>query len=166
MNVLALDLGTSTGWCVNNGDDIGSGVLRLATDRQLKEDKRDRMNRRSDCRIQNFFKWLAGIKAQLKPDAVVFEDVEFASSTYQVQLWSSLRSAVWISFPPDKFVVDCVSVGTLKKFATGSGSASKEAMRKYLRDPRFDKPSLIDDNQVDAIWLWLWAEKTFARLNK
>lgn len=164
MNVLALDLGTSTGWCLNDEELLDSGVLKLATDRQLREDKRDRYNRRSDCRIQSFFKWLALVKHQQKLDAVVFEDVEFASSTYQVQLWSSLRAAVWISFPPDKFIVDCVPVGALKKFATGSGNANKEAMRRYLKDPRFDKPTLIDDNQVDAIWLWLWAEKTLSRL--
>lgn len=166
MNILALDLGTRMGWCCNEGSTIGHAAFTLATDRQLREDKKDRFNRRSDIRIQNFFKWLASIKANQKPDVVVFEDVEFASSTYQVQLWSSLRTAVWISFPRDKYIVDCVPVGALKKFATGSGSANKEAMRKYLRDPRFDKPTLLDDNEVDAIWLWIWAEKTFARLKK
>lgn len=166
MNVLALDLGTNTGWCLNEGEKLSHGVLKLATTRQLKEEKLARFNRRSDGRIQTFFKWLALIKAEFKPDAVVFEDVQFASSTYQVQLWSSLRAAVWISFQPDRFIVDCVPVGALKKFATGSGAATKEAMRRYLTDSRFDKPSLIDDNQVDAIWLWLWAEHTFARLKK
>jgi Holliday junction resolvasome RuvABC endonuclease subunit len=166
LNILALDLATRTGWCCNEGSTIASSAFTLCTEKELREDRKDRYHRRSDLRIQNFFKWLTSVKLNQKPDAVVFEDVEFHTSLYQTQLWASLRTAVWCSFPRDKFVVDCLSVSALKEFATGSKSATKEAMRRYLKDPRFDKPSLIDDNEVDAIWLWLWAEKTLTRLKK
>ena len=46
---------------------------------------------------------------------------------------------------------------TLKKFATGSGRASKEAMLEIARD-RWGV-HIADDNEADALWLMEYARK-------
>jgi len=75
-----------------------------------------------------------------------------------------------------KTIVECVPVGTLKKFATGHGGATKAMMVKALvkSDTRFfavDNPEcafyntqVINDDAVDAVWLWKWAEQNLSRI--
>jgi hypothetical protein len=48
-----------------------------------------------------------------------------------------------------------VPVGTLKKFATGNGSADKESMKKAAKRDNLDVRDL-DDNAIDAYWLAKW----------
>lgn len=168
MNILALDLGTSTGFAFNVGEKFECGTALLGTPGEIKAWGKDRTRRRCDLRIPRLYRILKEISP---PDVVVFEDVIFGSTTYQVQLWASLRAVVWLVFPPEK--IECVHVGTLKKFATGHGGATKECMAKALarQDSRFsiDKnevsfgKNLLDDNAVDAVWLWHWAKQNLSR---
>lgn len=55
------------------------------------------------------------------------------------------------------YALECVSVhtGTLKKFATGSGAASKEKMIELAAVVLRRQPQ--DDNEADAVHLALWA---------
>jgi len=160
-NILALDLGTKTGYAFNAGGTFQCGTWILATPREITQFSKERLNRRRDPRVLQ-------LRERLKvfsPDIVVFEDVQFASSTYQVQLWSALRAAVWLTFPD--ILVDCVPVGTLKRFATGHGSATKEMMAASLRRKHpsiWTASNVLDDNAVDAAWLHLWAKQNFTRL--
>jgi hypothetical protein len=61
--------------------------------------------------------------------------------------------------------VDCVPVATLKKFATGHGGATKEMMATSLQKKL---PGLfeqkLDDNAIDAVWLFKWAETFLTRI--
>jgi len=54
----------------------------------------------------------------------------------------------------------------LKKFATGHGGATKPMMESALRRkyPSFWNP-YMDDNAIDAAWLYLWAKQNLGRLN-
>lgn len=66
-----------------------------------------------------------------------------------------LRAGLWWSLVNDLCACGCtvaeVPPKTLKKFATGSGNASKSDMRMALfKRLGIDNP---DDNQVDALWL-------------
>jgi Holliday junction resolvasome RuvABC endonuclease subunit len=66
-----------------------------------------------------------------------------------------LRAGLWWTLVNDLAASGCtvleVPPKTLKKFATGSGTASKSDMRMALfKRLGVDNP---DDNQVDAIWL-------------
>ena len=57
---------------------------------------------------------------------------------------------------------DCHS-GTLKKWATGKGNASKDEMREHGRR-RFLKvlnTAVISDDEVDALWLLAWAQDNY-----
>lgn len=107
-----------------------------------------------------FFEYVRSFES--KVDLVVFEDVQFQSSTMQTQLWASWRTAVWLAFP--KTLIDCVPVGTLKKFATSNGGATKEQMSAALKRQHPGRWNAnLDDNTIDAIWLWLWAQKNLSR---
>jgi Holliday junction resolvasome RuvABC endonuclease subunit len=164
--ILALDLGTTTGIAMNGeGTLVGCYSQKWADKKEIAEWHKNRLSRRQDPRILRFFKALRHFKETVNPSIIVFEDVEFQSYTYQTQLWSSFRAAVWLAFPPPNYVVECVPTGTLKRFATGSGSASKEVMAKYLKSryPQYWSEN-YDDNAVDALWLWLWAKENLSRI--
>lgn len=160
---IALDLATKTGFAGNEGDYFVATTLNLGTPKEIKADRETRLNRRRDPRVVQLFEKLR----YYKPNLVIFEDVEFQSYTLQCQLWSSFRTAAWLAIPDAHF--ECVPVGTLKKFATGHGGATKEMMAKALRTqyPEFKEAIWrgLDDNAIDAIWLWLWAKKNLSRID-
>lgn len=186
MKVLALDLATHTGYAYD--DVLGQlqcGTWLLATDKELKAASRQRMNRRCDIRISKLFHLIRNLNRDTHFDVIVFEDVQFSTYTLQCQLWSSLRAAMWLA-PFYNPIFEAVPVGTLKRFATGNGWATKEAMCAALvktdsnfraaekPDTVYQKPDklivyqkpdkLIDDNGVDAIWLHKWAKKNLSRI--
>lgn len=160
-DILAIDLGTKTGFAHSRGDLFQAGTWKLATDREIAAWGKQRISRRNDPRVERLCEYVTALG---KFDVVVFEDVTFSSTTYQTQLWSALRAALWLC--ADGALFDCVPVGTLKKFATGSGSADKRLMAFHLRQqhPTIFRPD-FDDNAVDACWLYIWAKKHLTRLN-
>jgi Holliday junction resolvasome RuvABC endonuclease subunit len=159
---LALDLGTDTGYALGalipGTRPHTVGTWKLGTAKEISEWGSLRMTRRCDPRITRFFKKLIEIQHDASPALVVFEDVLFASSTYQVQLWSSFRGAVWCAFGGSA-IIECVPTGTLKKFATGAGNATKPMMENSLFRlyPEWKSAKLSDD-AIDALWLWYWSE--------
>ncbi len=160
MRILAVDLGTKTGLAWNFGHWPQASTLKLATPEEVKKWTRERWDRRCDPRIYRLHRFLAD---SVLPDLVVFEDVQFQTYTKQTQLWSSLRTALWLAFDK-RAVIECVPVTVLKKFATGSGAADKAAMRKALfTQYPVTRPDL-DDNAVDALWILKWAEKNLGRM--
>lgn len=180
MNILALDLGTSTGFAYNVDDTFHCGTKLLATKQQLAEQKRLRFERRMDRRVMELFRWVRMVAEGNHIELIVFEDVLFSSTTYQTQLWASLRAAVWLACPAN-VGTDCIAVGSLKKFA-GHGGATKEMMACFLAraDDRFfigkekklamyfrntsTTSVLINDDAVDAVWIWKWATENLSRL--
>jgi Holliday junction resolvasome RuvABC endonuclease subunit len=164
MNILALDLGTKTGYCHTLLGSVGwaAGTWELAVDKEVTAWGKQRITRRRDPRVTRL---RDKILALPKPDLIVFEDVEFQTYTYQTQLWSSFRAAAWLAYG-EEVAYECVPVSTLKKFATGSGSADKTGMRRALirRFPELCLSPKTDDNAVDAIWIYKWAETNLIRL--
>jgi hypothetical protein len=160
-NILALDLGTSTGYAFNPGaKPLECGSWELATKDEITQFGKERLNRRRDPRVLRLKEKLLMFRC---PDIVVFEDVQFATSTYQVQLWSAFRSAVWLTFP--HILIDCVPVATLKLFATGHGGATKSMMASALRRKHPDVwNGALDDDAIDAAWVWLWAKQNLGRV--
>ena len=158
MIVLALDLGTDTGYALGESTQSSPtlGHWTLATKKEITQWGQNRLSRRADPRIFRLFLHLQNISPS--PDLVVFEDVQFQTYTFQTQLWSSLRAAIWCALPTT--LTDCVPVATLKKFATGSGFADKEKMMNSLlrHSPSVNRATLTDD-EADAAWLWHWAVK-------
>lgn len=161
MKILSLDLGTNTGFAHNFNGDLEAGTWELATDKEIAAWGKNRLRRRCDPRIQRFSNLLVALP---KPDIVVFEDVLFASSSGQAHLWASYRAAVWLAFGT-QCAMECVPVQTLKMFACGYGDATKEQMAAalYRQQPELKKAGL-DDNAVDAIWLYSWAVQNLSRM--
>jgi Holliday junction resolvasome RuvABC endonuclease subunit len=180
MRTLALDLATNTGFAFN--DDKGAFHCGTWSLDITKQDRKQRLNRRNDPRVTQLFNHVQVLHTMYNFDVLVIEDVEFQTYTLQCQLWSSLRAAAWLGAASVKFF-EAVPVGTLKKFATGHGGATKSLMARALtrQDSRFlpiigkesevwfnPEPTrleavVIDDNAVDAVWLWKWA-KNFLRM--
>lgn len=165
MNCLALDLGTSTGYAFNNGDHFEYGTWLLASDKEVTTWGKDRYRRRCDPRVLRLHATLVMLQDKYNFAHVVFEDVQFGSTTYQTQLWASFRAAVWLVIPAAR--IECVPVGTLKKFATGHGGATKEMMAAALarKHPEIHLTDASTDDTVDAIWLWQWAKINLNRSN-
>lgn len=161
LKILALDLGNHTGVARNYGPPAWVTTWALSTAKEVAEWGKRRLDRRGDPRIARLFARLTD--PMLKPDLVVFEDVEFSTYTKQTQLWSSFRTAVWLAFDR-RAVIECIPVTSLKKFATGSGAADKNAMKRAMFTQFPDTPRNLDDNAIDALWILKWAEKTLGRM--
>lgn len=151
IDILGIDLGTNTGYCYNRGDELFLGTWCLAHPTEIRDWGKTRKRRTEDPRIGRLCNY---IDALGHFEAVVFEDVEFASSTFQVQLWASLRASLWLC--SRKKTIQAVPVGTLKKFATGDGSATKEKMEKFFRR---EQSFTVDDNAIDAYFLHKWGKQ-------
>ena len=132
----------------------------LATAAEVTAWRKQRLDRRDDPRIHRLHDILCCLP---KPDVVVFEDVQFQSYTLQCQLWSSFRTVVWLTFGT-RCLLECVPVSTLKVFATRYGKATKEQMAEWLwkANPEL-KTAGLDDNAIDAIWLFKWAQTHLSR---
>lgn len=161
MKILSLDLGTDTGYAFGDteGTKFEMGTWKLATAREIRAWGKERLTRRRDPRPRRLCEQILALK--FWPDLIVFEDVQFASSTYQTQLWASLRTGVWTCFG-DEVSFDCVPVATLKKFATGNGSANKAQMETaFLAQGGLG--CRFDDNAIDAYFVWKWAKQNLSR---
>jgi Holliday junction resolvasome RuvABC endonuclease subunit len=161
LKILALDLGTKTGVARNYGPPPFEETWELSTATEVTRWGKQRLTRRCDPRIGRLYQRLID-RHQEEPDLIVFEDVEFSTYTKQTQLWASFRTAVWLAFD-GRAVIECVSVTTLKKFATGSGAADKAAMRRAMFKQFPDTSRDLDDNAIDALWVLKWAEKNLSR---
>jgi len=160
VNILGIDIGTKTGYCYNRGEQLTLGTWELATDKEITRWGKTRQRRTEDPRIDRLCK---RVDALGHFDVVIFEDVEFASSTYQVQLWSSLRASVWLC--SSKTAIQCIPVGTLKLFATGDGHAGKEKMHKFFQREKLHGMHLetvLTDDSIDAYFLHKWAKQNIS----
>lgn len=165
MKILALDLGTNLGIAhnLNPSGELVAETRVLASATEITAWGKERLTRRCDprvLRLQELFQSFPPV------DIVAFEDVEFSTYTKQTQLWSAYRTTLWLSFGRS-CLIECVPVTTLKLFATGSGAADKAQMAAalYRQHPEWKNKGL-DDNAVDAIFLWKWANHNLARMTK
>lgn len=147
--LLALDLGTTTGWALHGADGlITSGTV------SFKPSRYDG----GGMRYLRFTNWLTEIDRLSGPiGAIYFEEVRrhvgtdaahvFGGLLAVLTSWGELRGVAYQGVP----------VGTIKRHATGKGNANKDAMIAAARDRGF---SPVDDNEADAIAILLWALET------
>jgi crossover junction endodeoxyribonuclease RuvC len=158
MRILAIDLGTKTGWALWEDGVTTSGTWVLAKAKEITELRAKDLDRCCDFRASRLRQHILSVN----PNWIYFEDVQFATSLLQVQLWSSLRAMVWLS-ANETARVKAVDVGTLKKFATGKGNADKPHMLEAAILKGF-KSIGADDNEVDAWHLLQYALKNGTNL--
>ncbi|MBX6745534.1 MAG: hypothetical protein IRY87_26175 [Acetobacteraceae bacterium] len=143
--VLALDLGTTTGWALRGQDGrITSGTMTFRPSRFEG----------GGMRFLRFKRWLTEMK-QLSGgiESMVYEQVRRhagVDASHAYGGWLAILSA-WCEHHGIPY--QGVPVGTIKRFATGRGNADKAAMIAAIRARGF---APADDNEADAVALLLW----------
>ncbi len=144
--LLCLDLGTHTGWAVTNQNGhIISGTLSF----QPKRFEGGGM------RYLRLNQWLEEIHAVMgNIDAVYFEEVRRHLGVDAAHVYGGFLSALTSWCERENIAYQGIPVGTIKKFATGKGNASKEAVIAAVYALGHNPE---DDNQADAIALLHYA---------
>lgn len=138
--ILALDLGTKTGWALHSSKttSTASGVQDFSTKR----------NEGGGMRYLRFKRWLETMKDSL--DEVYFEEVRRHAGTQAAHVYGGLMGTLTSWCEENKVPYSSVPVGVIKKSWAGKGNANKEAMIAEAKRRGFD---VIDDNQADALAL-------------
>ncbi len=144
--LLALDLGTHTGWALRAGDTlITSGT----------EHFRPHRFEGGGMRYLRFKRWLTEIKAAAGHiDEIYFEEVRRHLATDAAHAYGGFLAVLTSWCEHHGIAYQGVPVGTIKKHATGKGNADKDAMIEAMRARGF---APVDDNEADALALLHWA---------
>ena len=140
--VLAIDLGTTTGWALRSKDgQIAHGFASFKPQRFEG----------GGMRYLRFKRWLTEIKA-LATDihAVYFEEVRRHAGVDAAHVYGGLMATLTTWCEHHNIAYQGVPVGTIKKHATGKGNAGKDEMIASVQ-ARGHQPA--DDNEADAIAL-------------
>ncbi len=139
--ILALDLGTKTGWARQCPDsELRSGMKNFAQGKFAGGGRR----------FQAFEEWLLGFSGITE---VVFEAVRRHMGTDAAHIYGGLLSILTKWCEQNGIPYQGVPVGTIKKFATGRGNAKKPEMIAAAQSWGF-KP--VDDNEADALAILKW----------
>jgi hypothetical protein len=147
--LLALDLGTTTGWALRARDGlITSGTV------SFKPGRYDG----GGMRYLRFTNWLSEIDRLSGPiEAIWFEEVRRHAGTDASHVYGGLMATLTAWGELRGVPYQGVPVGTIKRHATGKGNANKQAMIDAARARGF---SPADDNEADAIAILHWAIET------
>jgi len=157
MKILALDLATKTGWAFGDTDDDVVRIHSGVQDFSLKRGESRGM------RFLHFDRWIYQMLAECDPEVVVYETPHHQGG-HATEVLLGLVGLVQKAVAEAKTEHASVHSATLKKFATGSGRASKEEM-KIRAIQRFAR-QVEDDNEADALHIWDWARENIARRKK
>jgi len=147
--ILALDLGTTTGWALRTPDGaITSGSQSF----------RPQRFEGGGMRFLRFKRWLTELKAHADGiDSLHFEEVRRHVSTDAAHVYGGFLATLTSWCEHHQIPYQGVPVGTIKKHATGKGNASKDemitAMRRLGHVP-------TDDNEADALAILHWASRS------
>jgi hypothetical protein len=147
--ILALDLGTTTGWALRGFD----GLITSGT-ASFKPGRYDG----GGMRYLRFNSWLTELDRLSGPIATIwFEEVRRHAGTDASHVYGGLMATLTAWAELRSIPYEGVPVGTIKRHATGRGNAPKQAMIDAARNRGF---SPADDNEADAIAILLWAIET------
>lgn len=147
--ILALDLGTTTGWALRGFD----GLITSGT-ASFKPGRYDG----GGMRYLRFTNWVTEIDRLSGPvEAIYFEEVRRHLGTDAAHVYGGLLASLtsWAELRGVPY--QGVPVGTIKRHATGHGNANKQAMIAAARARGYGP---TDDNEADAIAILHWALET------
>ena len=147
--ILALDLGTTAGWAIQDHDGlITSGT---ASFRPGRYDGGGMLYLR-------FTNWLTEIDRLSGPiEAIYFEEVRRHVGTDAAHVYGGLMASLTSWAELRGVPHQGVPVGTIKRHATGKGNAPKAAIIAAARARGY---SPADENEADAIAILHWALET------
>ena len=145
-SILALDLGTTTGWAIRDFD----GLITSGT-ASFKPGRYDG----GGMRYLRFTNWLTELDRLSGPIATIwFEEVRRHAGTDAAHVYGGLMASLTSWGELRGIPYEGVPVGTIKRHATGKGNANKVAMIAAAQARGF---SPADDNEADAIAILHWA---------
>lgn len=143
--VLALDLGTTTGWAINADGVITSGTINFKPSRFEG----------GGMRFLRFRAWLAELSSTTGGvGAVYFEEVRRHAGVDAAHAYGGFLATLTAWCEHHGIPYSGVPVGTIKRHATGKGNADKAAMIAAMR---LAGHSPADDNEADALAIVRWA---------
>ena len=144
--ILALDLGTTSGWALR--DRTG----RITSGSQSFKPQRFEGG---GMRYLRFGRWISEIQTSVSElQFLYFEEVRRHVSTDAAHAYGGFLATLTAWCEHHGVPYQGVPVGTIKKHATGKGNASKDEMMAAVR-ARGYLPT--DDNEADALALLHWA---------
>jgi hypothetical protein len=147
--MLALDLGTTTGWALRGHD----GLITTST-ASFKPGRYDG----GGMRYLRFTNWLTELDRLSGPiSAVYFEEVRRHAATDAAHIYGGFLACLTAWCEERGLAYQGVPVGTIKRHVTSKGNADKQAVIEAVRARGFTP---ADDNEADAIALLLWAIET------
>nr|WP_308006161.1 hypothetical protein [Xanthomonas albilineans] len=147
--ILALDLGTRTGWALQHSDGTITSGTEPFTPQRFEG---------GGMRFLRFKRWLNEVLSTANPiHTVYFEEVRRHAGVDAAHAYGGFMGHLTAWCEHHQIPYQGVPVGTIKKHATGKGNAGKDDMSASARR-RGHTP--IDDNQADALALLHWAIQT------
>ncbi len=147
--VLALDLGTTTGWALRPRDgNTAHGFVSFKTQRFEG----------GGMRYLRFKRWLSDMKTLAgEIHAVYFEEIRRHAGVDAAHVYGGLMATLTTWCEHHNIPYQGVPVGTIKKHATGKGNASKDEVITAMRAMGH---AVTDDNEADALAILHWAIDT------
>jgi Holliday junction resolvasome RuvABC endonuclease subunit len=143
--LLALDLGTTTGWALSSRDShITSGSESFKPGRFEG----------GGMRYLRFKRWLSELLTSGDISEVYFEEVRRHAGVDAAHAYGGFLAHLTAWCEHHQIPYQGVPVGTIKKHATSKGNAGKAAMIAAARARGFNPQ---DDNEADALALLAWA---------
>jgi crossover junction endodeoxyribonuclease RuvC len=140
MNILAIDIGTITGWARSSrGGQVASGSQSFAP-------------KRMEMAGQRWLKFRAFLAEQRLQagdiHAVYYEDVKQHAGTLAAHVYGGFLAMLEMWCAANNVPLRPVGVGVVKKHWTGKGNADKLAMVQAARARGFQP---VDNNEADAL---------------
>jgi hypothetical protein len=149
--ILALDLGTRTGWAAKtNSDQIITGFT------DFKHSRYDGGGMRY-LKFENWLQTFGGEHGEM-PTTVYYEEVRAHKGTAAAHVYGGLQAVLTAWCEKHRIPYAGVPVGTIKKHATGKGNCGKQAM---IDMANLVGINTVDDNEADAYWLLDYSIKEF-----
>ena len=149
ITILALDLGTTTGWAMRLADGVVvSGTMEFRSGRYEG----------GGMRFLRFRSWLDHLLDGAKTiDLIHFEEVRRHAGTDAAHIYGGFLAhlSAWCELKHIPY--QGVPVGTIKRHATGKGNTGKDAVIAAMRARGFNPE---DDNEADALAILSWAIDT------
>lgn len=144
--LLALDLGTTTGWALRMHD------RRIVSGTQSFKPQRFEGG---GMRYLRFARWLDELQSLSGGlQHIAFEEVRRHASTDAAHAYGGFLGQLCAWCEQRQIPYQGVPVGTIKRHATGKGNANKDAVLEAVR--RWGHAP-ADDNEADALALLHWA---------
>jgi Holliday junction resolvasome RuvABC endonuclease subunit len=149
--LLALDLGTQTGWALFHKDQITSGTIDFKNSRYQG----------GGMRYLRFRHWLDDIKDLTHGvTEVTFEEVRRHLGVDAAHVYGGFLATLTAWCEDNVIPYQGVPVSTIKKHSTGKGNASKHEVIEGVKALGYTPK---DDNEADAIALLEWVRSKNSR---